>query len=146
MIKNNLLIGIILASLPLASSAEVFKCKIGEKTVFQAHKCSAGDVEQIEIKRRNPEVDAMEAEKLQQWKADYSVKSSVEREAAAVARQNEIDRMNAFDASQEPNKVITVTKSPELEAIEKVDKRLKTMHSQQIFDRNEQNTYNILHR
>ncbi|MDD2725538.1 MAG: hypothetical protein PHH59_16145 [Methylovulum sp.] len=79
--------------------AEVFKCVIDDKTVYQPEPCPAAAVKQAEIviEKPDPAKTAEAQAKLKAWENDFSQREVAERQAQKE-RQTELDRQAEIDA------------------------------------------------
>ncbi|MGZ8182459.1 MAG: DUF4124 domain-containing protein [Methylobacter sp.] len=90
------------------AQAEVFKCVLKGKTVYQSEPCPRTAVKQTEIKIEKPDPAkiAEEEAKLKVWKEDFAKQEAAELEAkkqrqAELDRQAEIDAINRSAKAQE---------------------------------------------
>jgi hypothetical protein len=88
--------------------AEVFKCVLDNKTVYQPDPCPAAAVKQAEIVIEKPDpAKVAEAEaKLKDWKSDFARREAEEQQARkerqdALNQQAEIDALNRNARAQE---------------------------------------------
>lgn len=102
------IIAISLLAFGFSGHAEVFKCVVNDKTVYQPTPCPAAAVKQAEIVIEKPD-PAKEAEaeaKLKAWQEDFARRESEDRKAqkerqAELDRQAEIDALNRSARAQE---------------------------------------------
>jgi len=102
------LIAIFLIFFITPTHAEVFKCVIDNKTIYQPKPCPADAIKQaeIEIEKPDPAKTAEAEANLQAWKNDFSLRESAERQAYReqqdyLNRQAEIDALNRSAKAQE---------------------------------------------
>lgn len=90
---------ILLMILATSANADVFKCRLADKTVYQATPCPPDVIEQQVLDIQQMPVDkAIEAEqRLDTWKSELAVREAAERQAKKE-RQEMLDKRAAIDA------------------------------------------------
>lgn len=99
---------VFLITLMSTAQAEVFKCVLKGKTVYQSEPCPRTAVKQVEIhiEKTDPAKIAEEEAKLKAWKEDFARQEAAELEAkkqrqAELDKQAEIDALNRSARAQE---------------------------------------------
>lgn len=102
------IIAISLLAFGLSAHAEVFKCVLNDKTVYQPTPCPDTAVKKAEIVIEKPDpAKAVEAEaKLKAWREDFARREAEDRKAqnerqAQLDKQAEIDALNRSARAQE---------------------------------------------
>ncbi|GEM_PF-910565 len=92
-------LSLFLACFTTSVRAEVFKCVVGDKTLYQPDPCPATAVKQAEIAIEKPDpAKTAEAEaKLKAWENDFAKREAEERQAQKE-RQAELDKQAELDA------------------------------------------------
>jgi len=91
-----------------SANAEIFKCQLVDKTVYQSQPCAQTAVNQriLEIELLPPEKVIEAEQRLNTWETEFAAREAAEQQAqkekeAALAKQAEIDALRRSAKAQE---------------------------------------------
>lgn len=91
-----------------SANAEIFKCQLVDKTVYQSQPCDQTAVNQriLKIEPLPPEKTLEAEQRLNTWETEFAAREAAERQAqkekaAALAKQAEIDALRRSAEAQE---------------------------------------------
>ena len=134
---------VIMTGAPLAVNADVYKCvESNSKIIYQPHPCTKDIGQRVEIQKRSAEKDAQEAAKLQIWEHNYAARASAEKEVARINQEKEQEyRMREAEVNAANERAETQANQNNL--LNKINKKLNYIGTQQMLNNNEQQLYNM---
>lgn len=94
--------------------AEVFKCQLAEKTVYQSLPCptTANGQQVLEIREVPPEKMAENEARLKEWESGFAAREAAEREAQAKKEEIEALRRTARAQEELAQRPIIINQTP----------------------------------
>lgn len=92
---------ILLAAMATAANADVFKCQLADKTVYQSMPCPPSAINQhiLELPKTPPEKAAEAEQRLHEWETDFEAREAAELKARQ--EQAKIDALRRSAKAQE---------------------------------------------